>query len=94
MAATKAFANWGNWRGPNHDGVSVAGLPDTWSETKCFMETPLPSAGSSTPVIIEGKIFTCEVEARFNSSVIAKQEKSYGVKKYATQEREEKEAKN
>ena len=65
MAATKAFANWGNWRGPNHDGVSVAeNLPDTWSETENVLwKTPLPSAGSSTPVIIEGKIFlTCEVE--------------------------------
>ena len=65
VTLSQSKANWSNWRGPNHDGVSVAeNLPDTWSETENVLwKTPLPSAGSSTPVIIEGKIFlTCEVE--------------------------------
>ena len=75
MAASTAFANWGNWRGPNHDGVSMAkNLPDTWSETENVLwKTPLPSAGSSTPVIIEGKIFlTCEVERTVQLLCISK----------------------
>ena len=65
VTLSQSKADWSNWRGPNHDGVSEAeNLPDTWNETENVLwKTPLPSAGSSTPVIIEGKIFlTCEVE--------------------------------
>ena len=57
-------AQWGNWRGPNHDGVSAAlNLPDTWNETENVLwKLTLPAPGSSTPAIIGDKILlTVEV---------------------------------
>jgi outer membrane protein assembly factor BamB len=52
-------ADWPHWRGPRMDGVGVAEtLPDEWSETKNLLwKTPLPAAGSSTPIVIKGNIY-------------------------------------
>ena len=65
LTVAKATADWGNWRGPNHDGISMArNLPDTWSETENVLwKLALPAAGSSTPAIMGDKILlTVEVE--------------------------------
>ena len=57
--------DWPHWRGPLLDGIGQAKtLPDEWSETKNVLwKTPLPAAGSSTPIVIKGNIFlTLEFE--------------------------------
>ncbi|MFP6900635.1 MAG: PQQ-binding-like beta-propeller repeat protein [Opitutales bacterium] len=59
-------ADWPHWRGPLLDGVGQAKtLPDEWSETKNVLwKTPLPAAGSSTPIVIKGNIlFTVELKS-------------------------------
>lgn len=52
-------ANWPQWRGPNHDGVSTeTNLPLKWSATENVLwKLPLPGAGSGTPAIWGDKIF-------------------------------------
>ncbi len=51
-------AQWRSWRGPTHDGVSVAkNLPDVWSESEnTLWKAPLPAAGSSSPIVVEDKV--------------------------------------
>ena len=52
-------AKWPSWRGPTNDGVSIAkNLPDVWSESENVLwKFPLPAAGSSTPIVVEDKVF-------------------------------------
>ena len=64
-AASLLGEDWPHWRGPLLDGIGQAKtLPDEWSETKNVLwKTPLPAAGSSTPIVIKGNIFlTLEFE--------------------------------
>lgn len=51
--------NWPQWRGSNHDGVSVEGnVPVRWSRTENVLwRLPLPGPAGSTPVVWEDKIF-------------------------------------
>ena len=51
--------NWGQWRGPNQNGVGTAeNLPATWSLTKNLIwKTELPSWSGSTPIIWENRVF-------------------------------------
>ncbi|MBG29760.1 MAG: pyrrolo-quinoline quinone [Opitutae bacterium] len=66
-AASLHGEDWPHWRGPLLDGVGQAKtLPDEWSETKNVLwKTPLPAAGSSTPIVISGNILlTVEFEGQ------------------------------
>lgn len=52
-------ANWPQWRGSNHDGVSLeTGLATDWSDEKNVdWKLPLPGVGSGTPIVWEKQIF-------------------------------------
>ncbi len=52
-------SQWRSWRGPTNDGVSIAkNLPDVWSENENVLwKFSLPAAGSSTPIVVEDKVF-------------------------------------
>ena len=55
-------ADWAQFRGPNGSGVSPdAKPPTTWSDAQNVKwKTPLPGAGTSSPILVGGKIFvTC-----------------------------------
>ena len=51
--------NWGQWRGPNQNGVGMAeNLPTTWSLTKNLIwKTELPSWSGSTPIVWGDRVF-------------------------------------
>ena len=51
--------NWGQWRGPEHNGVSrTANPPIEWSESKNVQwKTAIPGAGNSTPIVWGDKVF-------------------------------------
>lgn len=51
--------NWGQWRGPNQNGVGTAkNLPTTWSLTKNLIwKTELPSWSGSTPIVWGDRVF-------------------------------------
>ena len=51
--------NWPSWRGPNADGVSVAGDPPVrWSESENIKwKVALPFSGDGTPIIWGNRIF-------------------------------------
>jgi outer membrane protein assembly factor BamB len=51
--------NWPSWRGPTGAGVSAEkNLPITWSDTENVLwKVKLPSAGNSTPIIWDDRIF-------------------------------------
>ena len=51
--------NWGQWRGPEHNGVSrTAKPPIQWSEDKNVQwKAALPGSGNSTPIIWGDKLF-------------------------------------
>lgn len=54
--------DWSRFRGPNGSAVSDArDIPTTWSETThVAWKTPLPGAGSSSPIIVGDRVFvTC-----------------------------------
>lgn len=54
--------DWPCFRGPGARGASEeTDLPLTWSQTKNLLwKTPLPGAGSSSPIIVQSKVFaTC-----------------------------------
>ncbi|HYG76025.1 MAG TPA: PQQ-binding-like beta-propeller repeat protein [Planctomycetota bacterium] len=58
-------ANWPAWRGPTNDGVCTEkDLPVTWNTTEnVAWKVALPSAGNSTPIIWDKKVFiTSSVE--------------------------------
>ena len=58
--------DWTQFRGPNGSGISPDATPPTaWSDTQNLKwKTPLPGAGTSSPILVGGKIFlTCWMEA-------------------------------
>ncbi len=61
LTATKGndTDSWSRFRGPNGTGVSDdASIPTEWSDTKNLIwKTPLPGAGSSSPVLTEKYVF-------------------------------------
>jgi outer membrane protein assembly factor BamB len=60
LAALPAFAeDWGNWRGPNHDGSSPEkNLPVKFSKTENVKwSITLPGIGASTPVVAGDRVF-------------------------------------
>ncbi len=51
-------ADWTNWRGPNHDGVSAEGnLPAKWSPEGENLIWKAPFGCRSTPLIMKGRVF-------------------------------------
>jgi len=60
VGAEETAANWWpQWRGPNADGVAPHGDPPvTWdATTNVKWKTPIPGAGSGTPVVWGDRIF-------------------------------------
>jgi outer membrane protein assembly factor BamB len=59
VSSLSAFANWGQWRGPNFNGSTEAGsLPTQWSKTEnVAWSTDLPGPSAATPIIWEDHIF-------------------------------------
>lgn len=58
-------SNWGQWRGPEGNGVSSeTNLPTEWSGNKNIKwKTPLPGRGHSSPIVWGNKIFlTTDIE--------------------------------
>lgn len=53
--------NWPRFRGTQGSGISESGVPTEWSPDKNIRwKTPLPGAGCSSPIVVNGKIFvTC-----------------------------------
>jgi len=54
--------DWPQYRGPDGQGIGQAThLPSTWSDTtNVAWKTPLPGAGSSSPIALDGKLYlTC-----------------------------------
>ena len=54
--------DWPQYRGPGSLGIGQAeNLPTTWSDTENLAwKTPLPGAGSSSPIVLDGKLYvTC-----------------------------------
>ncbi len=56
---TAIAANWPQWRGANHDGVSAEiGLATEWSaEKNVVWKLPMPGVGSGTPVVWGDRLF-------------------------------------
>lgn len=60
-----AWSDWPEFRGPHGNGLTTIpgdsepiGLPLRWSETKNVVwKTPIPYAGWSTPVVMDGRIW-------------------------------------
>lgn len=53
-----ADANWPNWRGPNGNGSVTAGdFPTAWSAENVAWTFPLPGKGSSTPIVLNERIY-------------------------------------
>ncbi len=52
-------ANWPEWRGPDHDGVSKeVGVPAEWGPGQNIVwKLPMPGVGSSTPAVWGDRIF-------------------------------------
>jgi outer membrane protein assembly factor BamB len=57
-------ADWPQWRGPKHDGISTeTNLPTRWSKEENLLWTaPLPGMGSSTPAVWRDRIFVTSEE--------------------------------
>src|SRR5262245_20093873 len=58
----RAAADWPQFRGPDHSGVSKeTGLPLEWSAAKnVIWKTPLPGPGSSSPIVFGERVYvTC-----------------------------------
>nr|WP_309694696.1 PQQ-binding-like beta-propeller repeat protein [Armatimonas sp.] len=54
--------DWPQFRGPGGQGISPGkGLPPTWSSQENLLwKTPLPGAGSSSPIVVGSRVFlTC-----------------------------------
>lgn len=58
-AASAAFANWPQWRGPQSAGVSPdKDLPTSWSAAENIRwKTPIPGRGHSSPIVWGTKVF-------------------------------------
>lgn len=63
--------DWPGWRGPRADGTSKdQGFPVEWdSETNIRWKVPLPGAGNSSPVIVEGRVYLTATTGRDHSSL-------------------------
>ncbi len=64
-------ADWAQFRGPNGSGVAPdANPPTTWSAAQNLKwKTPLPGAGTSSPILVGGKIFvTCWTDGTASGS--------------------------
>lgn len=59
VSASESGARWGQWRGPNMDGVSPSGKPPlTWSETSHVrLKIPLVGRGLGSPVVWDDTVF-------------------------------------
>ncbi len=58
LAGGAAAGNWPQWRGPFFNGSSPeTGLPEKLGEETLLWKTPLPGAGSSTPVVWDDRVF-------------------------------------
>ena len=57
--AASADQNWGQWRGPNADGVAPNGNPPTeWSESKNVKwKIAIPGEGNATPIVWDNLVF-------------------------------------
>ena len=53
-----ARADWPNWRGPNGNGSVTSGTyPTSWDVEKVTWKFELPGKGSSTPIVLNDRIF-------------------------------------
>lgn len=62
LAQTASADDWPQFRGPGSLGISQAkNLPVTWSDTENLIwKTALPGSGSSSPIVLGGKLYvTC-----------------------------------
>jgi len=62
LVLSASAQDWPQYRGPGGLGIGQANdLPTTWSDTKnVAWKTPLPGAGSSSPIVLDGKLYlTC-----------------------------------
>ncbi|MCF7974926.1 MAG: PQQ-binding-like beta-propeller repeat protein [Phycisphaerae bacterium] len=62
LASITSAQDWPQFRGPGSQGIGQAThLPLTWSDTENLAwKTPLPGAGSSSPIALNGKLYlTC-----------------------------------
>lgn len=59
LHAASPADNWGQWRGPEHNGVSrTARPPAEWSEDKNVQwKAAIPGAGNSAPIVWGDKVF-------------------------------------
>ena len=57
-AQSRDPVSWPHWRGAGHNGVAVADVPLTWSDTSNVQwKMPIPGRGFSTPVIWGDRLF-------------------------------------
>src|SRR5688500_9293594 len=50
--------DWANWRGPNSNGSVTSGTyPTTWDVEKVTWKFEMPGKGSSTPIVLNDRIF-------------------------------------
>ncbi|NQV34656.1 MAG: PQQ-binding-like beta-propeller repeat protein [Phycisphaeraceae bacterium] len=62
LTLTATAQDWPQYRGPGSLGIGQAThLPTTWSDTEnVAWKIPLPGAGSSSPIVLNGKLYlTC-----------------------------------
>ncbi|MFO0899469.1 MAG: PQQ-binding-like beta-propeller repeat protein [Pirellulales bacterium] len=61
-----ARAQWASWRGPNANGsIADGGYPTAWTADKVAWKVKLPGKGSSTPIVLDGRIYlTTPVDGR------------------------------
>jgi outer membrane protein assembly factor BamB len=58
LAQPRSISAWPHWRGPSHDGVAVASVPLTWSDTEnVAWKIAIPGRGFSTPVVWGDRMF-------------------------------------
>lgn len=58
LLAAAAAQDWAQFRGPDQGVSAEKGLPTAWSATRGIVwKTPLPGAGSSSPVLVGDRIY-------------------------------------
>ena len=59
-------ADWANWRGPNHNGSTVAaGLPVKFSKTENIAwKVAMPGPSAATPIILGDKVFVSSTDPK------------------------------